>query len=112
MSKTERLFHPRTLVIHPDFKNLEEFIVSIPERFQRNDCEVSSKAVSILCINAQDGDLLPVSAFKGIEDGTWEQGTAQYEKRGVRMDLSLDMVQRSESVLISFTQEDRWDSLL
>ena len=27
MSKTERLFHPRTLVIHPDFKNLEEFIV-------------------------------------------------------------------------------------
>ena len=34
-------------------------------------------------INAQDGDLLPVSAFKGIEDGTWHQGTAQYEKRGV-----------------------------
>ncbi|MDH6357872.1 pyruvate:ferredoxin (flavodoxin) oxidoreductase [Parabacteroides sp. PF5-9] len=34
-------------------------------------------------INAQDGDLLPVSAFKGIEDGTWMQGTAQYEKRGV-----------------------------
>jgi len=26
-------------------------------------------------INAQDGDLLPVSAFKGIEDGTWYQGT-------------------------------------
>ena len=34
-------------------------------------------------INAQDGDLLKVSAFKGIEDGTWEQGTAKYEKRGV-----------------------------
>ena len=34
-------------------------------------------------INAQDGDLLKVSAFKGIEDGTWMQGTAQYEKRGV-----------------------------
>ena len=34
-------------------------------------------------INAQNGDLLPVSAFKGIEDGTWEQGTAAYEKRGV-----------------------------
>jgi len=34
-------------------------------------------------INAQDGDLLPVSAFKGIEDGTWQQGTAKYEKRGV-----------------------------
>ena len=34
-------------------------------------------------INAQDGDLLKVSAFKGIEDGTWMQGTAKYEKRGV-----------------------------
>ena len=34
-------------------------------------------------ITAQDGDLLPVSAFKGIEDGTWPQGTAAYEKRGV-----------------------------
>ena len=34
-------------------------------------------------INAQDGDLLKVSAFKGIEDGTWPQGCAAYEKRGV-----------------------------
>ncbi len=34
-------------------------------------------------INAQDGDLLKVSAFKGIEDGTWTPGTAKYEKRGV-----------------------------
>ncbi|KAA6333715.1 pyruvate-ferredoxin/flavodoxin oxidoreductase [termite gut metagenome] len=34
-------------------------------------------------INAQDGDLLPVSAFKNSEDGTWAQGTAKYEKRGV-----------------------------
>ena len=34
-------------------------------------------------INAQNGDLLPVSAYKGYEDGMWEQGTAAYEKRGV-----------------------------
>ncbi|MDR0973977.1 MAG: pyruvate:ferredoxin (flavodoxin) oxidoreductase [Prevotellaceae bacterium] len=34
-------------------------------------------------INAQDGDLLPVSAFKDRADGTWDAGTAQYEKRGV-----------------------------
>ena len=34
-------------------------------------------------INAQDGDLLPVSAFKGIEDGTWQNGTSTFEKRGV-----------------------------
>jgi pyruvate-ferredoxin/flavodoxin oxidoreductase len=34
-------------------------------------------------INAQAGDDLPVSAFKGREDGTWDQGTAKYERRGV-----------------------------
>ncbi len=34
-------------------------------------------------INAQNGDLLPVSAFNVSVDGTWEQGTAAYEKRGV-----------------------------
>ncbi|MBR1882752.1 MAG: pyruvate:ferredoxin (flavodoxin) oxidoreductase [Muribaculaceae bacterium] len=34
-------------------------------------------------INAQNGDLLPVSAFKGREDGTWDAGTAAWEKRGV-----------------------------
>ncbi|MCL1943658.1 MAG: pyruvate:ferredoxin (flavodoxin) oxidoreductase [Candidatus Azobacteroides sp.] len=34
-------------------------------------------------VNAQTGDDLPVSVFKGREDGTWEQGTTAYEKRGV-----------------------------
>ncbi|MBS7347143.1 MAG: pyruvate:ferredoxin (flavodoxin) oxidoreductase [Muribaculaceae bacterium] len=34
-------------------------------------------------INAQDGDLLPVSTFKDNADGTWAPGTAAYEKRGV-----------------------------
>ncbi|MDD4993968.1 MAG: pyruvate:ferredoxin (flavodoxin) oxidoreductase [Paludibacter sp.] len=34
-------------------------------------------------INAQAGNDLKVSAFKGREDGTWEQGTTKFEKRGV-----------------------------
>jgi pyruvate-ferredoxin/flavodoxin oxidoreductase len=34
-------------------------------------------------VNAQTGDDLPVSAFTGREDGTWDNGTAAYEKRGV-----------------------------
>ena len=34
-------------------------------------------------INAQDGDLLPVSSFADRADGTWTPGTAAYEKRGV-----------------------------
>ncbi len=34
-------------------------------------------------VNAARGDTLPVSVFKGYEDGTFEHGTSQYEKRGV-----------------------------
>lgn len=34
-------------------------------------------------MNRQEGDQLPVSAFNGMEDGTFPQGTAAYEKRGV-----------------------------
>ncbi|MDE6207429.1 MAG: pyruvate:ferredoxin (flavodoxin) oxidoreductase, partial [Muribaculaceae bacterium] len=34
-------------------------------------------------INAQNGDLLKVSDFIANPDGTWQQGTAAYEKRGV-----------------------------
>ena len=40
-------------------------------------------------VNGQRGYTLPVSAFKGREDGTWEQGTATYEKRGVAMSVPL-----------------------
>ncbi len=46
-----------------------------------NDPEFINKVVRP--INAQDGDLLKVSDFVGIEDGAWEAGTAKYEKRGV-----------------------------
>ncbi len=37
----------------------------------------------VIPVNAQAGDNIPVSAFKGREDGTWDQGTTKYEKRGV-----------------------------
>ncbi|WP_291861641.1 pyruvate:ferredoxin (flavodoxin) oxidoreductase [Marinilabilia sp.] len=38
-------------------------------------------------INAQKGDDLPVSAFKGREDGTFPAGTTAYEKRGIAVDV-------------------------
>ena len=34
-------------------------------------------------VSKMDGDSLPVSAFAGMEDGTFPQGSAAYEKRGV-----------------------------
>ena len=38
-------------------------------------------------INALKGDDLPVSAFIGREDGTWDNGTAAYEKRGIAVNV-------------------------
>ena len=38
-------------------------------------------------INALKGDDLPVSAFLGREDGTWDAGTAAYEKRGIAVNV-------------------------
>ena len=38
-------------------------------------------------VNAQRGDALPVSAFKGSEDGTFPQGSTAYEKRGVAVEI-------------------------
>ena len=38
-------------------------------------------------INGLKGDRLPVSAFDGREDGTWDNGTAAYEKRGIAVNV-------------------------
>lgn len=38
-------------------------------------------------INDMKGDNLPVSAFKGYEDGTFENGTAAFEKRGIATEV-------------------------
>ncbi|MBE6068644.1 MAG: pyruvate:ferredoxin (flavodoxin) oxidoreductase [Clostridium lundense] len=38
-------------------------------------------------MNRQEGDKLPVSAFNGYEDGTFPNGTAAYEKRGIAVNV-------------------------
>ena len=38
-------------------------------------------------VNAQQGDLLPVSTFMGHIDGSAPQGSAAYEKRGIAVDV-------------------------
>ena len=64
------------LAIDPAWANLADDEVA-----ENNDPAFINEIVRP--INAQDGDLLKVSAFKDIADGTWQQGTARYEKRGV-----------------------------
>ena len=66
----------KELVVDPAWASLE-----VETAAANNDPAFINEVVRP--INAQDGDLLKVSAFKGIEDGTWPQGTAAYEKRGV-----------------------------
>ena len=66
----------KELTVDPSWANLadeEAKKIDVPE-FVSN---------VVIPINAQDGDLLPVSTFKDCADGTWPQGTARYEKRGV-----------------------------
>ena len=38
-------------------------------------------------IESLEGDNLPVSAFVGREDGSWDPGTSQYEKRGIAVKI-------------------------
>ena len=72
----ERGSEYKQLTIDPQWANLPD-----DAEIKRDEPEYISKLVRP--INAQNGDLLPVSAYKPSIDGTWEQGTAAYEKRGV-----------------------------
>nr|HPN13356.1 pyruvate:ferredoxin (flavodoxin) oxidoreductase [Spirochaetota bacterium] len=38
-------------------------------------------------MNRLEGDSLPVSAFNGMQDGTFPQGTSAYEKRGIAVNV-------------------------
>ncbi|MDR1402954.1 MAG: pyruvate:ferredoxin (flavodoxin) oxidoreductase [Tannerellaceae bacterium] len=66
----------KRLTVKPEWATLPD-----DEADEKEQPAFIKKVVNV--INAQDGDLLPVSTFAGIEDGTWRQGAAKYEKRGV-----------------------------
>jgi len=66
----------KKLAVDPAWSNLD-----VPAPAPNDDPEFINKIVRP--INAQDGDLLKVSDFADIQDGTWHNGTAAYEKRGV-----------------------------
>lgn len=55
------------------------------------DCSAVEKFVERIAkpVNAIKGYDLPVSAFNGYEDGTFENGTSAFEKRGVAVDVPL-----------------------
>lgn len=68
--------------------------INVPESWKNAvDTEEIGKKVPdfikniVIPMNRQEGDKLPVSAFVGMEDGTFPSGTAAYEKRGVAIDV-------------------------
>ena len=69
--------------------------IEVPESWKNAEATQASESKEVpdfiknvvIPMNAQKGDFLPVSAFKGREDGTFPQGTAAYEKRGVAVEL-------------------------
>lgn len=52
---------------------------------ERNVPEFITKILEPM--NRQEGDKLPVSAFVGVEDGTFPQSTSKYEKRGIAVEV-------------------------
>ena len=65
--------------------------INVPESWKTatEEAKVETKKVTDFVknimnpMNSLEGDKLPVSAFNGLEDGTFPAGTAAYEKRGV-----------------------------
>jgi len=77
-------------------KGVESYVeIKIPEAWKTAvDAEVvDTKKKSdfvkniVIPMNRQEGDALPVSTFVGMEDGTFEQGTAAFEKRGIAVNV-------------------------
>ncbi len=69
--------------------------INVPESWKTatEEAKIETKEVTDFVknimnpMNALEGDKLPVSAFNGLEDGTFPAGTAAYEKRGVATEV-------------------------
>lgn len=57
------IFHPRTLVLSPEFSHLEEFMLTIPERFRNNEGTVIHKGRNELRKIEQNGYSLIIKSF-------------------------------------------------
>ena len=77
-------------------KGVESLVkVEIPESWKNAQDEEVSEVKNatdfvkniVVPMNRQEGDNLPVSTFIGMEDGTFEAGTAAFEKRGIAVNV-------------------------
>ena len=70
-------------------------VVEVPESWKSAEVEGAHKIEGasdfinniLIPVNRQEGNLLPVSTFVGMEDGTFPAGTSKFEKRGIAVDI-------------------------
>lgn len=58
------IFHPQTLVLHPDFKHLENFVRSMPERFENEEGKIIHKGRNLLRTIEYEGKEYVVKSFR------------------------------------------------
>ncbi|MCL2664732.1 MAG: pyruvate:ferredoxin (flavodoxin) oxidoreductase, partial [Defluviitaleaceae bacterium] len=98
--KGEKVVNMNYAAVDAGITRLREFIIPADwaaladEKPHKVSADCPSKKVLVdfvnnvaVPVNAQKGESLPVSAFKGREDGTFPQGTAAFEKRGIAVDV-------------------------
>lgn len=90
--KGEKVVQMNHEAIERGFTGLQK--VTVPDTWKSLSDEISKEvdepefvAKIMRPMNRQEGDSLPVSAFSGIEDGTFPSGTAAYEKRGIGVNV-------------------------
>lgn len=81
------------VTVDPAWANLEVEVVEKKEACTCGSCSCGSSVVESFVekiakpVNSLLGDSLPVSTFLGYEDGTFENGTTAFEKRGVAVNV-------------------------
>ncbi|OQA95405.1 MAG: Pyruvate-flavodoxin oxidoreductase [Bacteroidetes bacterium ADurb.Bin217] len=78
------------VAVNPEWAKLagdEEYAIyqGITEKTEKELASFVKNIAGVM--NKQEGDNLPVSAFRGREDGTIPNGTSQFEKRGIAVNV-------------------------
>jgi pyruvate-ferredoxin/flavodoxin oxidoreductase len=76
----------KAVTVPADWANATDEIVAINVEGDRKDL-VDFVENILIPVNGMQGDKLPVSTFKDMADGTFPQGSAAYEKRGIAVDV-------------------------
>ncbi len=92
--KGEKVVNMNNAAIDKGVESIVEIKIPASWKTAKDEEVIDSKKKSdfvkniVIPMNRQEGDSLPVSTFVGMEDGTFEAGTAAYEKRGIAVNVT------------------------